>query len=77
MEPKRPFIPMQVQAFRRRRWRKRWPWVVAAGWITLLLIWLVSRAPGESQRRWLPRRSVQRRWPGRPGRWATRRADSR
>lgn len=48
MEPKRPFIPMQVQAFRRRRWRPRWPWVLAAALVALLLIWLVSRTPGES-----------------------------
>ncbi|MFO7073856.1 disulfide bond formation protein DsbA, partial [Pseudomonas aeruginosa] len=26
MEQKRPSIPMQVQAFRRRRWRLSWPW---------------------------------------------------
>ncbi|MCT1131225.1 DsbA family protein [Pseudomonas aeruginosa] len=48
MEQKRPSIPMQVQAFRRRRWRPRWPWVLAAALVALLLIWLVSRTPGES-----------------------------
>ncbi|BFO03091.1 DsbA family protein [Pseudomonas aeruginosa] len=48
MEPKRPSIPMQVQAFRRRRWRPRWPWALAAALVALLLIWLVSRTPGES-----------------------------
>lgn len=30
MEPKRPSIPMQVQPFRRRNRRLRWPWVLAA-----------------------------------------------
>lgn len=34
---------MPVQALRHRRW----PWFVAIGLITLLLIWLVSRAPSE------------------------------
>lgn len=48
MEPKRPSIPMQVQAFRRRNRRLRWPWVLAAALVALLLIWLVSRSPGES-----------------------------
>ena len=48
MEQKRPSIPMQVQAFRRRRWRPRWPWALAAVVVALLLIWLVSRSPGES-----------------------------
>jgi protein-disulfide isomerase len=48
MEQKRPSIPMQVQAFRRRRWRPRWPWVLAAALVALLLIWLASRTPGES-----------------------------
>jgi protein-disulfide isomerase len=48
MEPKRPFIPMQVQAFRRRRWRFRWPWVLAAGLVALLLIWLAATSPGGS-----------------------------
>jgi len=48
MEQKRPSIPMQVQAFRRRRWRPRWPWVLAAALVALLLIWLVFRSPGES-----------------------------
>ncbi|HRO53189.1 MAG TPA: thioredoxin domain-containing protein [Alicycliphilus sp.] len=49
MKPKPPSIPMPVQAFRHRRSRKRWPWVVAAGLITLLLIWLVAHAPSESK----------------------------
>ncbi|WP_454693398.1 DsbA family protein [Achromobacter aegrifaciens] len=48
MEQKRPSIPIQVQAFRRRRWRPRWPWALAVALIALLLIWLVSRSPGES-----------------------------
>ena len=48
MEQKRPSIPMQVQAFRRRRWWLRWPWALAAVLLSLLLIWLVSRSPGES-----------------------------
>ncbi|ABM41612.1 MULTISPECIES: DsbA family protein [Pseudomonadota] len=48
MEPKRPSIPMQVQAFRRRNRRLRWPWVLAAALVALLLIWLVSRSPGDS-----------------------------
>jgi protein-disulfide isomerase len=49
MVPKRISIPMQVkaQAFRRRRKRLRWPWVLSAGIVALLLIWLVSRSPGE------------------------------
>lgn len=47
MEPKRPSIPMQVQAFRRRNRRLRWPWVLAAVLVGLL-IWLVFRPPGES-----------------------------
>ncbi|WP_310997435.1 thioredoxin domain-containing protein [Pseudomonas aeruginosa] len=48
MKPKRPSIPMQVQAFRRQRSRPLWPWALAATLIALLLIWLVSRTPGES-----------------------------
>lgn len=48
MEQKRPSIPMQVQAFRRRNRRPRWPWVLAVSLVALLLIWLVSRSPGES-----------------------------
>ncbi|WP_429000123.1 DsbA family protein [Stenotrophomonas maltophilia] len=39
---------MQVQAFRRRHGRFRWPWALAAALVLLLLIWLVSRSPGES-----------------------------
>jgi len=38
---------MPVQALRHRRSRKRWSWFLAAGLITLLLIWLVSRTPSE------------------------------
>ena len=34
---------MPVQASLRRRSRKRWPWVVAAGLITLLLISAIAR----------------------------------
>lgn len=49
MKPKHPFILMPVQALRRRRSRKRWPWVLAAGLIALLLIWLVSRTPSKSE----------------------------
>ena len=48
MEQKRPSIPMQVQAFRRRHGRPRWPWVVATALVALLLIWLMYRLPGES-----------------------------
>ncbi|EOZ3447786.1 TPA: thioredoxin domain-containing protein [Pseudomonas aeruginosa] len=48
MEQKRPSIPMQVQAFRRRHGRPRWPWALAAALVLLLLIWLVSRSLGES-----------------------------
>ena len=48
MEQKRPSIPMQVQAFRRRRWRPRWPWALAAALVALLLIWFVSRSTSES-----------------------------
>ncbi|MQU09642.1 disulfide bond formation protein DsbA, partial [Pseudomonas helleri] len=48
MEPKHPSILMQVQAFRRRNRRLRWPWGLAAVLVALLLIWLVSRSPGES-----------------------------
>jgi protein-disulfide isomerase len=48
MEQKRPSIPMQVQAFRRRNRRPRWPWVLAAALVALLLIWLLSGSPGES-----------------------------
>lgn len=47
MQQKRPAIPMQVQAFRRRRWRLRWPWALAAVLVATLLIWVVSRSPGE------------------------------
>lgn len=57
MEQKRPSIPMQVQAFRRRRWRLSWPWVLAAVLVALLLIWLVSRYSGKSTPR-LQRRSA-------------------
>ncbi|MBJ9974122.1 thioredoxin domain-containing protein [Pseudomonas sp. S75] len=48
MEQKRPSIPMQVQASRRRRWRPRWPLALAAALVAPLLIWLVSRTPGDS-----------------------------
>ncbi|EJV1369484.1 TPA: DsbA family protein [Pseudomonas aeruginosa] len=48
MKQKRPSIPMQVQASRHRRSRLRWPWAVAAALVALLLIWLMSRSPGES-----------------------------
>ncbi|EDV5273618.1 thioredoxin domain-containing protein [Salmonella enterica subsp. enterica serovar Mbandaka] len=48
MEQQRPSIPMQVQAFRRRHGRRRWPWALAAALIALLLVWLVYRPPGES-----------------------------
>lgn len=47
MAQKRPSIPMQVQAFRRRS-RALWPWVLAAALVTLLLVWLASRSPGDS-----------------------------
>lgn len=45
MEPKRPSIPLQVEAFRRRR--PRWPWALAAAVVALLLIWFVLRSPGD------------------------------
>ena len=48
MEPKRPSIPMQVQAFCHRNRRLRWPWALAAALVALMLIWLASRTPGES-----------------------------
>ncbi len=48
MKPKRPSIPIQVQAYRRRHGRPRWPWALAAALVLLLLIWFVSRPPGES-----------------------------
>ncbi|MCW0202402.1 MAG: DsbA family protein [Rhodanobacter thiooxydans] len=48
MEQKRPSIPLQVQAFRRQRSRPLWPWALAATLIALLLLWIVSRTPGES-----------------------------
>ena len=47
MEQKRPSIPIQVQAFRRRRRWHHWPWILAAALVALLLIWLVSRSPSE------------------------------
>ncbi|MDH5857578.1 DsbA family protein [Lampropedia aestuarii] len=47
MAQKRPSIPVQVQAFRIRG-RPRWPWVLAAVLVALLLTWLVSRSSGES-----------------------------
>ncbi|MFP9230762.1 DsbA family protein [Pectobacterium cacticida] len=47
MAQKRPSIPMQVQAFRHRG-RPRWPWVLAAVLVALLLTWLVSQSSGES-----------------------------
>ncbi|BCN39526.1 MULTISPECIES: DsbA family protein [Comamonadaceae] len=48
MAPKRPSIPIQVQAFRRRprRW-PRWHWAVAAGLVGVPLIWFMFRSPGE------------------------------
>jgi len=48
MKPNRPSIPIQVQAYRRRRGRSHWPWTLVAALIALLLIWLVSRPPDES-----------------------------
>ncbi|WP_043156251.1 DsbA family protein [Pseudomonas aeruginosa] len=48
MEQKRPSIPMQVQAFRRRHGRPRWPWALAAALVALLLIGLASRSTSES-----------------------------
>ncbi|URW83102.1 DsbA family protein [Alcaligenes sp. DN25] len=48
MTPKRPSIPIQMQAFRRRRWRSRWLWMLGAALVALLLIWLVAKSPGES-----------------------------
>lgn len=47
MEPKRTSIPLQVETFRHRRRGRHWPWAVAAGLVTVLLIWLVARSPGE------------------------------
>jgi len=46
MEPKRPSIPIEVQAFRRRRWKPRWPWALAAV-LVALLIWLALRPSGQ------------------------------
>ena len=51
MEPKRPYIPIQVQAFRRRRQRPRWLWTSAAGLVAALLTWFVFRSLGESEPR--------------------------
>lgn len=48
MNPKRPFIPIQVQAFRRRRWWPILPWALAAPLVVLLLIWLGGRSPDVS-----------------------------
>ncbi|HDS1368482.1 TPA: DsbA family protein [Stenotrophomonas maltophilia] len=48
MEPKRPSIPIQVQAFRHRRRRSRWPWALAVVLAALLVIWLASRPNDES-----------------------------
>lgn len=46
MQQKRPSIPMQVQAFRRRNGRPRWLWALVAV-LVLLLYWLVARWPDE------------------------------
>ncbi|CEE36290.1 thioredoxin domain-containing protein [Xanthomonas citri pv. citri] len=48
MTPRRPSIPIQVRAFRHRRWRPRWLWGLAAALVALLLIWLSSRWSGDS-----------------------------
>lgn len=47
MEPKPPFIPMQVQSFSRRRRRTRWSWVLTAGSLALLLAGFLFRPSGE------------------------------
>lgn len=51
MTPRRPSIPIQVLAFRHRRWRPRWLWGLAAALVALLLIWLSSRWSGDSTTR--------------------------
>ncbi|WP_435380223.1 thioredoxin domain-containing protein [Burkholderia sola] len=38
---------MQVQSFRRRRWRTRRLWLLAAGWLALLLVGFLTRPSGE------------------------------
>lgn len=47
MEPKRPSIPIEVQAFRHPRARLRWRWALAAALVALLLIWLALRPSGK------------------------------
>lgn len=48
MEAKRPFIPIEMEVFRGRRWLLRWAGVLTAALVVLLLIWLVYRSPEES-----------------------------
>ena len=50
MEQKRPSIPIQVQAFRRRHRRPRWPWALTAALVAYYVI----------ERRSLPANSAMR-----------------
>ena len=47
MKHKRLSIPLQVETCRRPHRQRRWLWVLTVGLVTLLLIWLMSRSPGE------------------------------
>ncbi len=76
MKQKRPSIPMQVQASRHRRSRLRWPWAVAAALVALLLIWLMSRSPGESSTQ-PPATVSTAQVAGPPWQWATPKVASR
>ena len=62
MKQKRPSIPVQVQAFRRRprRWHRwhRWHWALIAGLVAAPLIWLMFRAPGEPAPQPSPQASI-------------------
>ena len=46
MQPKRPSIPLRIESFPRpRRWQ-RWIWILAAGLLAVLLVWLAIKSPG-------------------------------
>jgi protein-disulfide isomerase len=47
MKRKRPSIPLQVETFCHPHRQRRWLWALAAVLIALLLVWFISRAPGE------------------------------